>query len=96
MPTYERENNYMETEADVLNDLLKVLNISEAILFGHSDGGTIALITAAKYPEKITAVICEAGHIFVEDVTVKVLLMPYMLIRQPIFRIVFGNIMVIM
>lgn len=61
----------METEADVLNDLLKVLNISEAILFGHSDGGTIALITAAKYPEKITAVICEAGHIFVEDVTVK-------------------------
>lgn len=71
MPTYERENNYMETEADVLNDLLEVLNIREAILFGHSDGGTIALITAAKYPEKITAVICEAGHIFVEDVTVK-------------------------
>jgi len=71
MPTYERENNYMETEADVLNDLLEVLSIREAMLFGHSDGGTIALITAAKYPKKVKAVICEAGHIFVEDVTLK-------------------------
>ncbi len=71
MFTHERENNYMELEADVLNDLLGVLGIEEAILFGHSDGSTIALITAAKYPEKVKAVICEAGHIFVEDVTVK-------------------------
>lgn len=71
MPTHERENNYMETEADILNDILNKFNISDVILFGHSDGGTIALITASKYPEKIKAVICEAGHIFVEEVTVK-------------------------
>jgi pimeloyl-ACP methyl ester carboxylesterase len=71
MPTHERENNYMETEADILNDLLNELNIKDVILFGHSDGGTIALIAASKYPEKIRATICEAGHIFVEDVTVK-------------------------
>lgn len=71
MLTHERENNYMELEADVLNDLLDILGIEEAILFGHSDGGTIALITAAKYSEKVKAAICEAGHIFVEDVTVK-------------------------
>lgn len=71
MATHERENNYMETEADVLNDLLEALNIPEVILFGHSDGGTIALITAAKYPKKVKSVICEAGHIFVEDATVK-------------------------
>ena len=71
MLTHERENNYMELEADVLNDLLDILGVEEAILFGHSDGGTIALITAARYPEKVKAVICEAGHIFVEDVTVK-------------------------
>lgn len=68
---HERENNYMELEADVLNELLEELNINNAILFGHSDGGTIALITASKYPEKIKALICEAGHIFVEDITVK-------------------------
>ncbi|CAA7194613.1 alpha/beta fold hydrolase [Chryseobacterium potabilaquae] len=71
MPTSLRENNYMELEADLLNDLLETLNIKEAILFGHSDGGTIALIMASKYSEKIKAIICEAGHIFVEDITVK-------------------------
>ncbi|MEJ5051937.1 alpha/beta hydrolase [Chryseobacterium culicis] len=71
MPTHERPVNYMELEADLLNDVLTEMNIDNAILFGHSDGGTIALITAAKYLEKVKAVICEAGHIFVEDVTLK-------------------------
>ena len=71
MTTHKRENNYMELEADLLNDLLSELNINDAILFGHSDGGTIALITASKYSEKVKALICEAGHIFVEDITVK-------------------------
>ncbi|MCJ7935192.1 MAG: alpha/beta hydrolase [Chryseobacterium sp.] len=71
MPTHERTVNYMELEADLLNDLLAELHIDKAILFGHSDGGTIALITAAKYPERVEAVICEAGHIFVEEVTLK-------------------------
>ncbi|WP_294232057.1 alpha/beta fold hydrolase [Chryseobacterium sp. sg2396] len=71
MPTHERKNSYMEAEADVLNDLLDVLKIDKVILFGHSDGGTIALIMAAKYPGSVNGVICEAGHIFVEDVTIK-------------------------
>lgn len=61
----------MELEADLLNDLLSELNINDAILFGHSDGGTIALITASKYSEKVKALICETGHIFVEDITVQ-------------------------
>lgn len=71
MPTYERPTHYMELEADVLNELLTKFNIDDVILFGHSDGGTIALLTASKYPEKVTAVIAEAAHIFVEDVTLK-------------------------
>ncbi|WP_261512883.1 alpha/beta fold hydrolase [Chryseobacterium paludis] len=71
MLTDERPNNYMEIEADLLKDLLTELNITDAILFGHSDGGTIALITASKYPKNVKAVICEAGHIFVEEVTLK-------------------------
>lgn len=71
MPTHERPTNYMELEADILNDLLNTLNINDVILFGHSDGGTIALLTASKYPEKVKGLICEAGHIFVEDVTLK-------------------------
>ncbi len=69
MPTYVRPTNYMELQADVLNDLLITLEVEDIILFGHSDGGTIALIAASKYPERIRAVISEAAHIFVEDIT---------------------------
>ncbi|GAA0894689.1 alpha/beta hydrolase [Fulvivirga kasyanovii] len=71
MPTHQRPVNYMELEADVLHDLLITLGIDDAILFGHSDGGTIALLAARKFPEKIKAVICEAAHIFVEDITLQ-------------------------
>lgn len=71
MTTHVRQNDYMEAEADVLNDVLNNLDIDDVILFGHSDGGTIALIMASKYPEKVKSVICEAGHIFVEEITVQ-------------------------
>lgn len=71
MPTAQRPVNYLEHEADVLNIIITTLHIDNAVLFGHSDGGSIALITAAKYPERVKALICEAAHIFVEDVTLK-------------------------
>lgn len=71
MPTANRLVNYLEQEADILNDLLENLEINNAILFGHSDGGSIALIAASKYPNRIKAIICEAAHIFVEDVTLE-------------------------
>lgn len=71
MPTHVRPVNYMELEADILNGLLQEQEINDAILFGHSDGGTIALLTAAKYPARVKAVIAEAAHIFVEEVTLR-------------------------
>jgi pimeloyl-ACP methyl ester carboxylesterase len=64
-----RTNRYLEEEADQLHHLLLQLNITNVILFGHSDGGSIALITAAKYPAVIKAVVSEAAHIFVEQET---------------------------
>lgn len=67
--TDKRNNDYLETEADILNLLLEHLNINNAILYGHSDGGSIALITAAKYQNKISAIITEGAHIFVEEIT---------------------------
>lgn len=67
----ERANDYMEIEADILNDVLDENKIEKAILFGHSDGGSIALIAAAKYPEKILGIITEGAHVFVESVTIK-------------------------
>lgn len=65
----ERTKGYMEQEADTLLLLIKTLNSQRPILFGHSDGASIALIFAGKYPGEVSAVIAEAGHLFVEDIT---------------------------
>lgn len=65
-----RDNHYMEQEADLLNELLDFWQIDKAFLFGHSDGGSIALIVAGKYPKKIQGIITEGAHIFVEDATI--------------------------
>lgn len=65
----ERANDYLEVEADVLNQLIEGYGIQQPILFGHSDGGSIALIAAAKYPERMVGVVTEGAHIFVEDIT---------------------------
>ncbi|MBX2972019.1 MAG: alpha/beta hydrolase [Flavobacteriales bacterium] len=64
-----RDARYMHREADVLNALLEAEGITQAVLFGHSDGGTIALLAAAKYPQRIAAMITEGAHVFVEEVT---------------------------
>ncbi|RBL91730.1 alpha/beta fold hydrolase [Chitinophaga flava] len=66
-----RGNNYLEKEADVLHELIQQTGIRQAILFGHSDGASIALIAAAKYPAAIIGLITEGAHIFVEDITLK-------------------------
>ncbi len=39
------------------------------ILVGHSDGGTIALIFARKYPQRVKALVTLAAHAFVERET---------------------------
>ena len=39
-------------------------------LFGHSDGGSIALLYASRFPERTQGLVLLAPHIFVEDVTV--------------------------
>ncbi|VTU16187.1 alpha/beta fold hydrolase [Variovorax sp. PBL-E5] len=39
-------------------------------LFGHSDGASIALLYAARFPERVAGLVVLAPHIFVEDVTV--------------------------
>lgn len=65
-----RNNDYLEEEADILIKLLDHWQLDKVILFGHSDGGSIALIAGAKYPERINAIVTEGAHIFVEDLTI--------------------------
>src|SRR5262249_27231343 len=64
-----RNKDYLEKEADILSALIKRLALDRVILFGHSDGGSISLIAAAKHPEHIAAVITEGAHVFVESIT---------------------------
>lgn len=64
-----RNTRYLEEQADFLILFLDQLQIETCILFGHSDGGSIALIAGAKYPGRIQGIITEGAHVFVEDIT---------------------------
>ncbi len=70
-----RPLTYMQDEArDFLPRLLGVLAVERAILIGHSDGGSIALVHAAldarEGRRRVAGVVLEAPHVFVEDVSV--------------------------
>jgi pimeloyl-ACP methyl ester carboxylesterase len=67
-----RPLDYMHHEAQgPLPELLAALNISRHLLIGHSDGATIALLNAALAPASgLAAVVAEAPHVFVEEMTV--------------------------
>jgi len=66
-----RRVEYMHEEAlSVLPALLGVLGISAPILIGHSDGASIALIHAGSGRWPVRALVLEAPHVFVEDVTI--------------------------
>ncbi|MBL8371575.1 MAG: alpha/beta hydrolase [Burkholderiaceae bacterium] len=61
--------DYMHREAwEVLPALLARLGIERPVLVGHSDGGTIALLHASRFP--VAACVVMAPHVMVEDVSV--------------------------
>jgi len=64
---------FMHDQArDDLPALLRALGLQNErpILFGHSDGGSIALLYAAIYPDSVKAICVAAPHIFVEDISI--------------------------
>lgn len=73
LPVAPRSIRYLHEEAEIrLPALLDALHVKECILVGHSDGASIALIFAAQKntAERIKAVVVEAPHSFVEDISV--------------------------
>jgi pimeloyl-ACP methyl ester carboxylesterase len=59
---------YMHDEALlVLPELRQALGLDDAILVGHSDGASIALIHAGAARWPVRALILEAPHVFTED-----------------------------
>lgn len=68
--------NFMHRQAhEVLPAVLEALGIDTAarppFLFGHSDGGSITLLYAARFPQRIAGAIVLAPHIVVEDLSVQ-------------------------
>ncbi len=65
-----RNARYMHDEAlVVLPALLAELEIDQAVLVGHSDGASIALIYAAEHPDAVRGLVLEAPHLFVEELS---------------------------
>ena len=59
--------DFMHVEAlETLPRLLEALGVRNPVLFGHSDGASIALIHAARAGRPVAAVVALAPHVFVE------------------------------
>jgi pimeloyl-ACP methyl ester carboxylesterase len=63
-----RNFNYLHQEAwEILPAVLAHVGIEYPVLFGHSDGASIALLYASR--SSTLALVTEAAHVFVEDIT---------------------------
>lgn len=69
--TRKRTKNYLEEYAlwEMPQVIRQLLPNQSLVLVGHSDGGTIALLYASKFPSKVQAVIALAPHVLVEEKT---------------------------
>ena len=65
-----RPLTYMHDEAARLPSVLAAAGIRDAVLVGHSDGASIALIAAGEHAVAPRALVLIAPHVFVEDVSV--------------------------
>ena len=62
-------DDFLIQQAHLLPRLLDHLGINKPMLFGHSDGGTIALMVSALYPSLPLATVTEAAHVLIEPET---------------------------
>ncbi|MFK8038457.1 MAG: alpha/beta fold hydrolase [Crocinitomicaceae bacterium] len=67
----DRSNEYLIEAAHDLHQFITNLKLDNIILYGHSDGASIALAYGAIYPKTIKAIISEAAHVIVEEMTLK-------------------------
>jgi pimeloyl-ACP methyl ester carboxylesterase len=61
--------DFMHEEARLVPEVLDAAGIDRAILAGHSDGGSIAIIAAAEASSFVAGLVLEAPHVFVEGVS---------------------------
>lgn len=53
-----------EAQAELTVGLMDELGMEQAVLVGHSAGGTIALLTALRYPERVQALVLEDASVY--------------------------------
>jgi len=58
------EEDYLVRDAEDLGTLLDLLEVKQAHFWGHSDGGTVALLLAIRRPELVRSLVLEATHCF--------------------------------
>jgi pimeloyl-ACP methyl ester carboxylesterase len=80
-------DDFIEHEGErVFAEVIRLLGIQNPlIVFGHSDGGSVALV-AASVCKKVMAVVVEAPHVFIEQHSVKGLLAARDAWQNPKFR----------
>jgi pimeloyl-ACP methyl ester carboxylesterase len=66
-PRAELSMPYFRDDQDDLLALLDQLLIERVALVGHSDGGTIALYFAARFPHRVSCLAILAAHAYVEE-----------------------------
>lgn len=60
----DRPIDFMDHEAEVLAEVIEAAGVFDPILIGHSDGASIALLHAARYP--VAGLVLLAPHVFTE------------------------------
>lgn len=69
------QTDFMHRQAtEVLPKLLQALGVNTTTdrpwLLGHSDGGSIALLYAARFPKRVAGAVVLAPHILVEEISI--------------------------
>jgi pimeloyl-ACP methyl ester carboxylesterase len=82
------ETSFLHHDAEETVQLMKGLDIERASLVGHSDGGSISLIIAARHPEIVLNLIVIAAHVYIEPKMSGGLELIQMAAQQPPLEIV--------
>lgn len=69
--TVKRPINYLEQEAEILNGLMHYWELEKPIVFGFSDGASVATIYAGMFAWNIEKLIVEGVHVLIEEETLK-------------------------
>lgn len=69
--TVKRPIDYLEQEAEILYQLIQHWQLDQPIVFGFSDGASVATIYAGMFPDALSKLIVEGVHVLLEEQTLQ-------------------------